>query len=158
MGGYFSGGEMRVTLNRLGVPPCGRAYFLLLRQKKVAKEKATPGYAAGCANFPALLETGGGCGTRATPSDSPRPFSAIFSVARRSTRGPKGGMAEPESPRMVCYGQPGKKRKNEIATNSRAPALLLPLTRGRPGGGLPFRAPWEVPSNAGLGGKRASTV
>jgi len=26
-------------------PPCGRAYFLLLRQKKVAKEKATPGAA-----------------------------------------------------------------------------------------------------------------
>ena len=126
---------MRVTLNRLGVPPCWRAYFLLLRQKKVAKEKATPSCAVGCANSPALLETGGGCGTRATPSDSPRPFSATFSVARRSTRGPKGGVAEPESPRMVCYGQPGKKRKNEIATNSRVPALLLPLTRGRPGGG-----------------------
>ena len=31
-----------VPLNELGVPPCGRAYFLLLRQKKVAKEKATP--------------------------------------------------------------------------------------------------------------------
>lgn len=28
-----------------GVPPCWRAYFLLLRQKKVAKEKATPGSA-----------------------------------------------------------------------------------------------------------------
>jgi hypothetical protein len=28
--------------NQLGVPPCWRAYFLLLRQKKVAKEKATP--------------------------------------------------------------------------------------------------------------------
>ena len=59
----------------------------MLRQKKVAKEKATPGYAVGYANFPALLETGGGCGTRATPSDSPRPFSAAFSAARRFTRG-----------------------------------------------------------------------
>ncbi len=47
-----------------GVPPCWRAYFLLLRQKKVAKEKATPGYAVGCADSPALLATGGGCGTR----------------------------------------------------------------------------------------------
>ncbi len=136
MGGYLRGGEMRVTLNRLGVPPCWRAYFLLLRQKKVAKEKATPGCAVGCANFPALLEGPGGCGTRGCApqtvlAESPRPFS----VARRSTRGPKGGVAEPESPRMVCYGQPGKKRKNEIATNSRVPALLLPLTRGRPGGG-----------------------
>ena len=33
------------SANWLGVPPCGRAYFLLLRQKKVAKEKATPGAA-----------------------------------------------------------------------------------------------------------------
>ena len=39
-------------------------HFLLLRQKKVSKEKATPGYAVGCADFPALLEAGGGCGTR----------------------------------------------------------------------------------------------
>jgi hypothetical protein len=64
---------MRGPLNELGVPPCWRAYFLLLRQKKVAKEKATPGYAVGCADSPALLEACGGCGTRATPSDSPRP-------------------------------------------------------------------------------------
>jgi len=41
-----------------------RAYFLLLRQKKVAKEKATPGYAVGYADSPALLAAGGGCGTR----------------------------------------------------------------------------------------------
>ena len=41
-----------------------RAYFLLLRQKKVAKEKATPGYAVGVADCPALLAVGGGCGTR----------------------------------------------------------------------------------------------
>ena len=109
----------------LGVPPCGRAYFLLLRQKKVAKEKATPGYAVGCANSPALLEIGGGCGTRATPSDSPRPLSAAFSVARRSTRGPKGGMTEPVSPRMNCYGQPGKKPKI-------APSDLPPLTPSLP--------------------------
>lgn len=46
------------------IPPCGRAYFLLLRQKKVAKEKATPGCAVGSADSPALLESGGGCGTR----------------------------------------------------------------------------------------------
>ena len=126
---------MRFRLFHFGVPPCGRAYFLLLRQKKVAKEKATPGCAVGCANVPALLETGGGCGTRATPSDSPRPLSATFSVARPSTLGPKGEMTEPVSSKMVCYGQPHKKPKNKTATNSRVPALLLPLTRGRPGGG-----------------------
>ena len=96
---------------------CGSAlrasHFLLLRQKKVSKEKATPGYAVGCANSPALLEAPGGCGTRGFApqtvlAESPRPFS----VARRSTRGPKGGMAEPVSPRMVCCGQPGKSPKN----------------------------------------------
>ena len=65
------------------------SHFLLLRQKKVSKEKVTPGCAVGFADSPALLETGEGCGTRATPSDSPRPLSAGFCVARRSTRGPK---------------------------------------------------------------------
>ena len=90
-----------------------RAYFLLLRQKKVAKEKATPGYAVGYADSPALLETGGGCGTRASPSDSPRPFSAAFSVARRFTRGPKNGIAQPWPQQIDCCGQPEKKPKNE---------------------------------------------
>ena len=50
-----------------GFPPGWRAHFLLFHQKKTAKEKATPGYAVGFADFPALLETGGGCGTRASP-------------------------------------------------------------------------------------------
>ncbi len=90
-----------------------RAYFLLLRQKKVAKEKATPGYAVGYADSPALLETGGGCGTRASPSDSPRPFSAAFSVARRFTRGPKNGIAQPWPQQIDCCGQPEKKPRNE---------------------------------------------
>jgi len=66
-----------------------RAYFLLLRQKKVAKEKATPGCEVGCADFPALLDEPVGCGTRpcgpqTVLADCPRPVS----VARRSTRGP----------------------------------------------------------------------
>jgi hypothetical protein len=55
-----------------------RAYFLLLRQKKVAKEKATPGYAVGYADFPALLEAGGGCGTRPC---GPRTVLALFPPA-----------------------------------------------------------------------------
>ena len=43
-----------------GVSPCGRAYFLLLRQKKVAKEKATPRSAPGVARSLALLGSPGG--------------------------------------------------------------------------------------------------
>ena len=66
-----------------------RAYFLLLRQKKVAKEKATPAYAVGFADSPALLKGPGGCGTRGYApqtvlADYPRPFSA----ARRFRWGP----------------------------------------------------------------------
>ena len=58
-----------------------RAYFLLLRQNKVAKEKATPAYAVGYADSLALLEAPGGCGTRGCApqtvlADCPRPFSA----------------------------------------------------------------------------------
>jgi len=96
MGGDFSGEEMRAGLVQPLLSALRASHFLLLRQKKVSKEKATPGYAVGCADSPALLETGGGCGTRATPSDSPRPFSAGLSVALRFTRGP--GKASPRNP------------------------------------------------------------
>jgi hypothetical protein len=40
------------------------------------------------------------------------------------------------------YGQPGKKPKNEIDARFRTDASLLPLTRGRPGGGW-FPGPLE---------------
>ena len=102
---------MRLPLVGHGFPPCWRAYFLLLRQKKVAKEKANPGCAVGCADSPALLEAGGGCGTRAAPSNSPRPFSASFCVARRSTRVPKGGANQAGCRLLGCCGQPEKKPK-----------------------------------------------
>ena len=69
-----------------------RAYFFLFRQEKVAKKKATPAYAVGCADSLALLEGPGGCGTRlgcAKPqtvlADCPRPFSA----AQRFRWGPR---------------------------------------------------------------------
>ncbi len=73
-----------------GSAPDARAYFLFCGKKKVAKEKATPGYAVGCADSPALLEGPGGCATRpygpqTVLADFPRPFS----VARRSTWGPR---------------------------------------------------------------------
>jgi len=62
----------------LGSALGARAYFLLLRQKKVAKEKATPGCAVGYADFPARLAAGGGCGTRAY---GPQTVLALFSPA-----------------------------------------------------------------------------
>jgi hypothetical protein len=81
--------------SRLGIPPCGRAYFLLLRQKKVAKEKATPGFAVGCADFPALLATGGGCGTRPC---GPQTVLALFPPAAPllgASHGDPKGKTEP---------------------------------------------------------------
>ncbi len=108
-----------VPLDRLGVPPCGRAYFLLLRQKKVAKEKATPGYAVGCADSPALLKGPGGCGTRpygpqTVLAEGPRPFS----VARRSTWGPgkasrNDGSAQ-EQKTSFFSGRPLKTTQNHL--------------------------------------------
>ena len=90
MGGDFFGQEVMVFYCfEHGIPPCGRAYFLLYGQKKVAKEKATPGSVSGCAGFPALLETPGGCATRGCApqtvlADCPRHFC----VARHLPRGP----------------------------------------------------------------------
>jgi len=108
-----------VPLDRLGVPPCGRAYFLLLRQKKVAKEKATPGYAVGYADSPALLKGPGGCGTRpcgpqTVLAEGPRPFS----VARRSTWGPgkasrnDGSAQEEKRKSLIFNGRPLKTAQN----------------------------------------------
>jgi hypothetical protein len=73
----------------LGSAADRRAYFLFDGKKKVAKEKATPGYAVGCADCPALLDGPGGWlnspPAQTTPADYPRPVS----VARRSTWGPQ---------------------------------------------------------------------
>ena len=80
-------GFVDFSANWLGVPPCWRAYFLLLRQKKVAKEKATPGSAPGFARFLALLGTPGGWlnspAAQTTPADCPRHSC----VAQRLPRG-----------------------------------------------------------------------
>ena len=78
--GCAAGGEAGLS-EAPGSAPDARAYFLLLRQKKVAKEKATPAYAVGFADCLALLEAPGGCGTRGYApqtvlADDPRPFSA----------------------------------------------------------------------------------
>jgi hypothetical protein len=79
---------MFLSFARLGVPPCWRAYFLLCGQKKVAKEKATPGSAPGYARSLALLGSPGGSlnspAAQTTRADCPRPAC----VAQRLARGP----------------------------------------------------------------------
>ena len=76
-------------LSAAGFRPCGASHFLLLRQKKVSKEKATLGRCP-LRGYPALLETPGGCATRGYApqtvlADCPRRFC----VARHLSRGPE---------------------------------------------------------------------
>jgi hypothetical protein len=85
------------------------SHFLLLRQKKASKEKATPGYAVGYADSPALLGTGRGCGTRTVLALFP-PAPALLGA---SHGGPKGGMAETIRKKITCCGRLPKKGKNQ---------------------------------------------
>jgi len=87
--GYASGTRlMTLSFSGIGVPPCWRAYFLLFAQKKVAKEKVTPGSAPGVARSLALLGRPGGWlnspAAQTTRADCPRPAC----VAQRLSRGP----------------------------------------------------------------------
>jgi len=113
------------------------SHFLLLRQKKVSKEKATPGCAVGFADSPALLETPGGWlnspAAQTTPADYPRRFS----VARRSTRGPKGGVDQAGNRKLKCCGQPEKKPKTtyQSSNTDALPGLLRGAEQRRWAGG-----------------------
>ena len=62
------------------------SHFLLLRQKKVTQEKATPGSSAltGC---PALLASEGGCGTRAR-RDNKHVVSFVLALRQSSRTSP----------------------------------------------------------------------
>src|SRR5574343_77336 len=85
---------MTLAFAEHGFPPCWRAYFLLLRQKKVAKEKATPGSAPAAPVPCATRHWRGLRNSGLRPSDSPRPFSASGCVAQRLSGGPKGVRAQ----------------------------------------------------------------
>jgi hypothetical protein len=109
--------------------------------KESSQRKGDPKVGAP-SGFLALLGEPGGCGTRATPSNSPRRrpparlrCSAPLMGARKASTGNR--FAE----KIDSYGQPGKTAKNEISW-SFVDASLLPLTRGRPGGGW-FPGPLE---------------
>ena len=129
-GGVFSDALFSVPVALMGfrkrrIPPCRRAYFLLLRQKKVAKEKATPGYAVGCADSPALLEAPGGCGTRGCApqtvlADCPRPFS----VARRFTLGPEKRLGTTALPKIGLLRSTPKKGQKPNPDFASAPTVF----------------------------------
>jgi hypothetical protein len=62
-------------------------HFLLLRQKKVTKEKAIPAAAVGFADCPARLAKPGGCATRAcSPQTVLADFPQLACVARHGKR------------------------------------------------------------------------
>ncbi len=107
-----------VPFDRLGVPPCGRAYFLLFRQKKVAKEKAPPG-SAPAARVPCATRNRRGLrNSGLRPSDSPRPLSAAFCVAQRLPGGPgkasrNDGSAQEQKTSFFC-GRPLETTQNHL--------------------------------------------
>ena len=122
-----------------------RAYFLLLRQKKVAKEKATPTSAVGCADCPVLLEPGGGL--RNSPLFPPA--SALLGAA-------DGDPKPIQAPLLRSTPKIGQK-SNSVALRS---VLKLPSaassSAGRPGSKGEDCLRGAAPSSAAPRGDRAA--
>ncbi len=123
MGGIGMCVEMVGGFDWQGVSPGGRAFFLLLRQKKEAKEKATPRSAPGVARSLALLGRPGGLPELACGSDmANRNPPARLRCSAPST----GARKRPRStisPQIVSFhGQPPKQPQNKAATTSSTPA------------------------------------
>ena len=96
-----------------------RAYFLLLRQKKVAKEKATPGYAVGVADCPALLAVGGGCGTRRCAAQTVLALFPPPAPLLGAAHGDPKGVRVSASGFLIKYcGRPRKTAKNRSSSFS----------------------------------------
>jgi len=97
----------------LGSAPDARAYFLLCGQKKVAKEKATPGSVPAAPVPCATRRWRGLRNSGLRPSDSPRPLSASPCVARHLPRGPQGAAARLPCRIAACCGRRRKMGKNQ---------------------------------------------
>ena len=110
-----------------GSAPDARAYFLLLRQKKVAKKKATPGSAPlrGSLRYSALA---GAAELGATPLKQSSPF---FRQRLRCSAPLKGARTTSRLNRlaavMACCGRQPKKGKNQNRTLSTPDGLPGPL-------------------------------
>jgi hypothetical protein len=100
-------------------------HFLLLRQKKVSKEKATPGYAVGCADCPALLvEPGGWLNSplRGSNTASRNPPARLCCSALHM--GPKGVAADKFAQKNTDFY--GRLAKTPIFTVDRKSETLFP--------------------------------
>ncbi len=144
--------------DRLYSALAARAYFLLLRQKKVAKEKATPRSAplrgslryspgrAACLNSPAA---------QTRQADYPRPAC----VAQRLSRGHERRLGSTDEPKIDLLRSTSKKgQKSNSAHPHFQPARLAPPhDKGEAGRGFAFPGPLrgaEQRRNAG-GSRRA---
>ena len=91
-----------------------RAYFLLLRQKKVAKEKATPG-SVPAAPVPCATQCWRGLrNSGLRPSDSPRPFPPAPALLGTSQGARKASRLDCCAVIVACCGRRRKKGKNRI--------------------------------------------
>ena len=118
------------SVDWLGIPPCGRAFFLLLRQKKVAKEKATPRSAPGVARFLALLGRPGGLPELACGSDmAHRNPPARLRCSAPSTGTRKASRTEPTR-KNDGYGQPNKQQEKQKQPSPSWQWTLLGPLRG----------------------------
>jgi len=129
-------GFVDFPLNELGVPPCWRAYFLLLRQKKVAKEKATPG-SAPATPVPCATRRAGRLAKLACGSDN----ASRLLPARLRCSAPLMGTLKSVARRTHsqipnCFSRSGKQPASQDPSYSR----------------VVYRAPWEALSNAGTPG------
>ncbi len=121
--------DARVAFARPLLSALRASHFLLLRQKKVSKEKATPGYAVGVADFPALLATGGRCGTRAY---GPQTVLALFPPAAAllgASHGDPKSVAGPGSTQKIeCDGR--HKKESNPENNRLSPGVFPSPLRG----------------------------
>ena len=142
----YSGGDRRAALvfDALGSAPDARAYFLFDGKKKVAKEKATPRSAPGCARSLALLGAPGGCGTRpCVPQTVLADFPRHACVAQRLSGGPKkASLLNGQGLNLECFrsarfsGPLGRRRatqaladKGRALSEGQSPELRSPRQR-----------------------------
>jgi hypothetical protein len=140
---------MTLSFGGQGFPPCWRAYFFLLRQEKVAKKKATP-RAAPATPVPCATRNAGRLAKLTCGSDNAsRLPPAFLRCSAPSTGTPKASGFRRFAEKADSCGQRSGNGNSFNSFNPPSPPcqggvrparhdLLLPLTRGRPGGGLLF--------------------
>ena len=139
MGGDFGGEEMSIEIARPWGSALLASHFLLLRQKKVSKEKATPGAAPGKPG--SLRYSAGRAACQNSPAAQTRQAetSRPACVAQRLPRGPEERPRSTVAPKKAGFhAHPEKNPKNEIHRFSvdASPGPLRGAEQRRNAGGL----------------------